>query len=320
LPRLLAGQEQTADGAERLALAWLSQQKQLYATAASGYAKAFAAEPRLAEDGHRYDAACAAVRAGCGEGQDATGLGVQERVRLRCQARDWLRADLRAWRRLLEKEQDKVPIRFLCNSSSDKYHVGLIIGGDRRKDHRASAWLQVWLRDPDLTGVRGEQALARLPEDERRDWQQLWADVEETIAKGRGKIIPFDEGTHYRYAAACVAALAGCGQGEDAVQLDEQERARRRQQALNWSREELKICRQELDKSPERDGPAVAQRMQLWLQHWLRDTGFAGVRGPESLARLPAAERQEWQKLWEEVEALRQRAAETAAAASPSRH
>jgi hypothetical protein len=32
------------------------------------------------------------------------------------------------------------------------------------------------------------------------------------------------------------------------------------------------------------------------------------VRGPEALAKLPQAERKGWQKLWEEVEALRQRA------------
>jgi hypothetical protein len=36
---------------------------------------------------------------------------------------------------------------------------------------------------------------------------------------------------------------------------------------------------------------------------------LAGVRGPEALARLPEAERPEWQKLWEEVAALQKRAA-----------
>jgi hypothetical protein len=33
------------------------------------------------------------------------------------------------------------------------------------------------------------------------------------------------------------------------------------------------------------------------------------VRGSEALERLPAAERPDWQKLWQEVEELRQRAA-----------
>jgi hypothetical protein len=37
------------------------------------------------------------------------------------------------------------------------------------------------------------------------------------------------------------------------------------------------------------------------MQHWLEDPAFAGVREPEALARLPAAERPEWQKLWADV-------------------
>ena len=40
------------------------------------------------------------------------------------------------------------------------------------------------------------------------------------------------------------------------------------------------------------------------MQHWQQDTDFAGVRGPEALAKLPEAERQEWQKLWAEVAEL----------------
>jgi hypothetical protein len=35
------------------------------------------------------------------------------------------------------------------------------------------------------------------------------------------------------------------------------------------------------------------------------------VRGPEALACLPEAERKEWQKLWQEVEALKRQAAGT---------
>jgi hypothetical protein len=63
------------------------------------YAGAFAAAPSLAVDfgaGHRYNAARAAALAGCGRGTDAIGLGEEERVRLREQARQWLRAELAA--------------------------------------------------------------------------------------------------------------------------------------------------------------------------------------------------------------------------------
>src|SRR5262249_30840153 len=40
--------------------------------------------------------------------------------------------------------------------------------------------------------------------------------------------------TGHRYRAACAAALAGCGQGQDATDLDETSRAGFRRKALDW--------------------------------------------------------------------------------------
>jgi tetratricopeptide (TPR) repeat protein len=114
-----------------------------------------------------------------------------------------------------------------------------------------------------------------------------------------------DLNTQHRYQAACAAALAGCGQGKDADKLDDKERARLRQQALDWLRADLKAYRQVMDKSAGKAGPAIAQRMQ----HWLQDNDFGGVRGEAALLKLPEAERPAWQKLWQEVEALRQQTA-----------
>jgi serine/threonine-protein kinase len=113
-----------------------------------------------------------------------------------------------------------------------------------------------------------------------------------------------DLNAQHRYNAACAAALAGCGQGKDADKLNDKERARLRQQALDWLRADLKAYRQGMEKSADKAGHEIARRMQ----HWLQDTDFAGVRGAESLAQLQEAERQPWQKLWEEVESLRQQA------------
>jgi hypothetical protein len=45
--------------------------------------------------------------------------------------------------------------------------------------------MQHWLADADLSGVRGSESLAKLPEAERQEWQKLWADVEHTGAKVR---------------------------------------------------------------------------------------------------------------------------------------
>jgi tetratricopeptide (TPR) repeat protein len=119
----------------------------------------------------------------------------------------------------------------------------------------------------------------------------------------------------HRYNAACAAALAATGQGEDADKLGRKERTRLHKQALDWLHADLKAYRQVMAKTADKAYPEIAQRMQ----DWLRDTDFAGVRGPAALGQLAETERGDWQELWEEVEALRQRALKSAQPASPAR-
>jgi tetratricopeptide (TPR) repeat protein len=163
LPDILAGQKQTDNVEQRLALAQLcQQQKHLYGAAVCFYTEAFADKPQLADDvtgGHCYNAACAAALAGCAKGKDADRLDKQ-RTRLRQQALDWLHADLQARQRQLQR------------------------WGPGRADE-ARQGLQHWLVDADLAGVRGE-ALAKLPNAERQAWRTLWADVAGTLARARG--------------------------------------------------------------------------------------------------------------------------------------
>jgi hypothetical protein len=112
-----------------------------------------------------------------------------------------------------------------------------------------------------------------------------------------------DLGIGHRNNAACAAALAGCSLGEDADHLSAEEYARLRKQALDWLRADLTAWQNALVKEKDKAAPEVLQRMQ----HWLDDVDFNGVRGAESLAKLPEAERREWQRLWDAVAALRQR-------------
>jgi serine/threonine protein kinase/Flp pilus assembly protein TadD len=159
LPKVLKGEEKPISAGEQVELALFCQlHKGLYAAAARLYSEAFAVEAALAEKlgspGNRYDAACAAALAGCGLGKDAAVLDAQGRARLRHQALDWLRADLSAYRRLLEQAPDKASLTV-------------------RKT------MQHWQQDGDFARVRGAEALAKLPEAERRDWQILWAHVDE---------------------------------------------------------------------------------------------------------------------------------------------
>jgi serine/threonine-protein kinase len=104
----------------------------------------------------------------------------------------------------------------------------------------------------------------------------------------------------HRYDAACCAALAGCGRGEDAAKLEEKEKARLRDQAVTWLRADLKVWDQRLTtgKAPDR------QAIQKTLRHWQTDGDLAGVRDKAALAKLPQEERRAWRKLWEEVEAV----------------
>jgi tetratricopeptide (TPR) repeat protein len=158
LPAVLAGTSKPADAGQTLALAQLCRRpvKGLYAASARFYAEAFALQPKLPEDyqsGHRYNAACAAARAGCGQGNDANQTDARERARLRRQAFEWLRADLAAWRQLLEKDPEKTrPIM--------------------------QERLQHWQEESDLAGIRGADSLAKLPQAERQEWQKLWEEVE----------------------------------------------------------------------------------------------------------------------------------------------
>src|SRR5262249_17271622 len=134
-----------------------------FAAAARWYAEAFTADPRLLAgpaDRHLYDAARAATLAGCGQGRDAADLREASRAGFRRQALDSrraalaARAELAARRRLLEQDRWAFPL-----------------GMDR------------WLAVPEFAGVRGPEALGRLPEAERRGWRKLWEDVADTLAR-----------------------------------------------------------------------------------------------------------------------------------------
>jgi tetratricopeptide (TPR) repeat protein len=106
-----------------------------------------------------------------------------------------------------------------------------------------------------------------------------------------------------RYKAACCAALAGRGRGQDAGGLGVQKRAEWRKQARDWLRADLTWWTEALPTNP-RLGPSI----QKQLRHWQTDADLAGVRDAEALASLPEAERAAWGELWGQVEALRRRA------------
>jgi hypothetical protein len=165
LPAILKREAEPADVDEQIWLAILCKNyKKLYAAAASFYAGAFAADPKRADElppQHRYNAACAAALAGCGQGEDARALPDKVSFRLRRQALDWLKGDLAVYAQLAER-----------NEPATKQEV-------RQR-------LEPWQQDADLISVRDQDSLAKLPEAEREAWRQLWDHVSTLLAKVHG--------------------------------------------------------------------------------------------------------------------------------------
>ncbi len=160
---LLSGEEKPADNAERLLVAQLCYDMGRYAGAARFWDEALALDHKLGDGRtaqHRYNAACAAALAGCGLGKDNPKPDQAARGVLRAKARGWLSEELAAWAKIADSMADAISVAPI---------------------------LEHWKLDLDLAGVRDADALAELPEDERRAWQVLWTDVDALLEKAKGK-------------------------------------------------------------------------------------------------------------------------------------
>lgn len=104
----------------------------------------------------------------------------------------------------------------------------------------------------------------------------------------------------HRYNAACCAALAAAGQGEDARLLPDKVVLMLRRQAFGWLRADLAFYTREAGGKV----PVVEQAVRQRLARWHQDADLASVRDPQALDRLSEAERQEWRKLWDDAAAL----------------
>jgi eukaryotic-like serine/threonine-protein kinase len=127
----------------------------LYGAAARLCVDLFLAEPKLVgplANGSRFCAARVAALVGCGKGKDADQLDDKERVLWRRQALEWLRQEVSAWSKVAGKSDPKA------------------------KDLLRSR-MRSWQADPDLAGVRAKDELARLPDEEREQWERLWSDA-----------------------------------------------------------------------------------------------------------------------------------------------
>jgi serine/threonine-protein kinase len=103
-----------------------------------------------------------------------------------------------------------------------------------------------------------------------------------------------------RFQAACAAALAGCGAGNDTAGLDIKTRKQMRAKSLRWLRADLDYWYNHFMNGKMAERLAAAQAMHAWKD----EKNLEAVREPAQLAQFPEAERLEWQELWSAVDAL----------------
>jgi serine/threonine protein kinase len=177
--------------------------------------------------------------------------------------------------------------------------------------HPSVRWVQECRRLVELDGrveavLRGEEQPADAVE--RNEFAQVCFDKHLYAASARLRAEAFradpaladDPEGGSRYAAACAAALVAAGRGADAGRLGGEERARWREQALDWLRADLAANARLLKGRNPEIGRLVGDR----LRHWQGDPDLVGLRDPVAVAELPAGEREACRELWAEVRAL----------------
>jgi tetratricopeptide (TPR) repeat protein len=161
LPAIFKGEDKPTDNAERLVFAMMCYDRKHYCAGVRLWAEAFASDPKLGEDleaESRYNAACTAALAAAGQGIDDPPPDDAAKAKLRAQALDWLKAELTAWARVLES-------------------------GPPQARAVVEETLKQWKQDTDFAGIRDVKELAKLPEDERKQWRALWADLDALIKR-----------------------------------------------------------------------------------------------------------------------------------------
>ena len=102
----------------------------------------------------------------------------------------------------------------------------------------------------------------------------------------------------HRYVAATLAVRAAAGQDEEMTAFGAEEWAYLTGQALKWLRADL------ARRASQAKGPKRRQEVREALAVWKKDPGLAPVRDPAWLAAMPPDDRQAWEVLWRDVDAV----------------
>src|SRR5262249_34781901 len=154
--RLAAGKPEPANAKESNEFGDVCFRKKRYADAVEFYRRAIEQDPKWAATFSPYRAPCAPPPAAAGRGRASRRADAPRRAELRKQALAWLRQDLEGLARA---------------------------AGDAKERPEVAARLRLWVRHPDLAGLRDGAALAGLPADEQEARKRLWADVYALLSK-----------------------------------------------------------------------------------------------------------------------------------------
>jgi tetratricopeptide (TPR) repeat protein len=105
-----------------------------------------------------------------------------------------------------------------------------------------------------------------------------------------------DRQAQHRYNAACSAALAAAGKGQNEPTPDSDARVKLRRMALGWLKAELAAWAKIVDATKPENTPPIVRT----LEHWRRDTDLASVRDAAGLDLLPVDEQRAYRALWTE--------------------
>ncbi len=161
LPGIVSGEDKPRDNAERLAFAQMAYKRKHFAVAYRLWSEALENDPKLVDirrAQHRYNAACAAALVAAGQDKKGPPPDDAAKMRLRRQTLDWLKAELTAWRKILES-------------------------GPPQARPAIVEVLSHWKQDTDLASVRDAPAVAKLPTDEQNAWQSLWTEVDSLLKR-----------------------------------------------------------------------------------------------------------------------------------------
>jgi serine/threonine protein kinase/tetratricopeptide (TPR) repeat protein len=106
-----------------------------------------------------------------------------------------------------------------------------------------------------------------------------------------------------RVQAACAAALASHGIGDDAKNLTDQQRTVFREKAQKWLRSEHGAVAGRFKCATPQEQAMISQTARAWSQN----AALAGVRDQSNLDKFPEPERAAWRNLWNDIKVLGRR-------------